>query len=520
MVCSVTILAALVAAILYYCFAERLIRAMYYGESWSILNDLIRYQQKKPVEHYINLSDRVFYEIWFLSGIAFPFIILLKEFIFSRRKQKVPQVCVGRATMDQAIDSKISVSQIMIILGISFGVRVIFLPWVSDLPLASDENYYWSVAKLLGRGEFASTILRPPLWGYALAIPSFLYDHVFSGRIFSTIFGTCTPVLVYLLTIRIFNRRTGFIAALIYAVYPEHVCYSHYLWSELIFGMLLLSAVYFFFLFVEDKQKTRSLFISFFMVGISLLSKEFAVIVFAGLMVTLLSLRTQNLLKKALLGCFLFILPVLIYSLIISHVTNRVVILCDAPIGNLRAATGLDSQMTQLSECRKGAITGYLSELKQKKPLQLLRNLRKQFFNLWSPNSFPIVRLLGEHKPESWSYNISRPWPWVCIIAGCYIFVVLTGLTGICLDENRPFKIFSIVCLVGLFMIGVLAFLCSRFRLPFTFIFVIYSAHLLQNWKKLIGHPDNLIRIFFLLIFLRIFVHIVQTKIFTFGVWG
>ena len=174
MVCSVTILAALVAAILYYCFAERLIRAMYYGESWSILNDLIRYQQKKPVEHYINLSDRVFYEIWFLSGIAFPFIILLKEFIFSRRKQKVPQVCVGRATMDQAIDSKISVSQIMIILGISFGVRVIFLPWVSDLPLASDENYYWSVAKLLGRGEFASTILRPPLWGYALAIPSFL----------------------------------------------------------------------------------------------------------------------------------------------------------------------------------------------------------------------------------------------------------------------------------------------------------------------------------------------------------
>jgi len=495
--------------LLYECFAHQLVRAMYEGRSIGALNNLIKYQCKKPVGHYLELADTTFYKLWLLSGIAFSLLLTAKGLLdFADSKRWL---------------SSESILNIKIVFLASLGIRAMFLPFVINLLLAADESYYWNVPKYLARGDFVSVVLRPPLWGCLLAIPAWFLDHPFTGRLFATVIGACTPVLIYLLTEKVFNKRTGLVAALIYAAYPEHVGYSHYLWSEILFGFLCLLSLYLFFVFVNARRRNLFLFLSFFVAGLALLTKEFAVILVVGLLVTLFFLKTQNKIKKILLACFLFLLPTLGYSFAASRITNRVIILADAPIGNFSQATaeGPKPKFPYSFETRENLMSELLSSLWERSLYDTLRSMQKQFYNLWTPNSFPVFRLLPMTRPDShWGYGASKPWPWIALVVGGYIIIIVAGIVGLCLADITPFGIFSTVSLVCLSSTSIFAFLCSRFRLPFMFIFAIFTAHLLVNWKILIGNKVKKKRLLPLAILLILFIHIVYIKANTLGTWG
>jgi 4-amino-4-deoxy-L-arabinose transferase-like glycosyltransferase len=55
--------------------------------------------------------------------------------------------------------------------------------------------------------------------------------------------GTVLVALVFLLGQALFDARTGLLAALIAAIYPELVAYSHFLWSETLFAVLLVAGL-------------------------------------------------------------------------------------------------------------------------------------------------------------------------------------------------------------------------------------------------------------------------------------
>jgi len=514
----------LVVSLLYTALGHQLVAAMYEGRAPDILNNLIKYQHKKPVEHYLVLADKLFYrtvfEVWLFSCLALPFFIILRSFFRHDRPLSVEsELTVAQPHGSLSACSQYSISHIKIIFFAALLVRIAFLPFVVNLPLAGDEEYYWSVPKLLADGDFSSTVLRPPLWGYLLAIPAAVLDQPIAGRILAALIGACTAPLAYLLGTRLFDKRTGLIAGLIYAFYPEHVAYSHGLWSEVLFGFLGLLWAYLFFLFAEDKQKNKFLFLSFFVGGFALLAKEFAVILFAGLVVAMFFLKTKHKIRKALICCFLFFLPAFAYSLTLSCITKRVVVLSDAPVSNFRQVV-IGENFTYDFDKREELVSGLIGAVGKRTFRQTIRTMKSQFYNLWTPNSFPIVRLLAGHTPEIWDYGLSRPWPWVYLVAGGYIFVILAGLTGLCLARPGPFKNFAIVSLVCLSSTCILALLCSRHRFPFTFIFILYTAHLLVNAKALLGNPKNTARIVVLVILLRLFAEIVLCKLPTFGSWG
>lgn len=369
-------------------------------------------------------------------------------------------------------------------------------------------------------GDFISTILRPPLWGYLMVIPDLIVRHSIAGRTFTALIGAFAPVLVYFLAKKLFGKRTGFVAGLIYALYPEHIAYSHYLWSEVLFGILCLLSVYFFFVFVNNQQKSGHLFLSFFSAGVALITKEFALILFAGLLFTFFSLKPNRALKKAFICCALFILPVVTYSIAISLVTESVIILNDAPVSNFRIAAGMEAHFEYSFEGREDSLCSLISFLKNRKLSETLRSMKEQFYNLWTPNSYPIIRLFSFYKPQNWSYGISQPWPLTILVAGYYILVVIVGIAGLCLVDNKTYLAFSVTSLVCLSLTSTLALLCSRFRLPFMFIFVIYSASLLTNVKSLIGNLKKPIRVITLGLLLALFAHIIYVKWSTLGFWG
>jgi len=497
---------ALAGTILYECFGDNIIEDIYQGKSLDILNDLIKYQHKKPVEHYLQRANSVFYAVLALGIVVLIVPPCLKSF-------------VGKCVKERRIDQD-SVSQAKRIFLLALGLRIIILPFLLNLKTAGDEGYYWRVPQHLMSSEVTETVLRPPLWGYMLLVPVLICKHPIAGRAISVLIGSLTPVLVYVLAKLMFNKRIGFLAALLFAFYPEHIAYSHYLWSEILLIPLCLLAGWFFFSFVKDQYKTHFLYLGFLTVGIALLAKEFALMAFLGMITALFFVKTKQKLKKMLIGCLLFILPAVTYSVTISCVTDNVIILSDAAISNFRQAADIDEHFNYSFQGRKDSLHGLVEHIRSRSLSETLEKMKEQFFSLWTPNSFPIIRLLSLHKPEKWNYGFPYPWPLVCLTVGFYVFIIVTGLAGMCLTEWDLFKTFSVTCLVTLSLTGVFALLCSRFRLPYMFIFVIYSACFMTDMPALLPNLKRCSKTIPLAILIIVFLLILYAKMPLLGQWS
>jgi hypothetical protein len=64
---------------------DEIVKNMYYGRSFDFLNDLIKHQQTKPVEHYINLANSVFCRAFFMTVLVLAFVNLIVCSILFRK---------------------------------------------------------------------------------------------------------------------------------------------------------------------------------------------------------------------------------------------------------------------------------------------------------------------------------------------------------------------------------------------------------------------------------------------------
>jgi 4-amino-4-deoxy-L-arabinose transferase-like glycosyltransferase len=502
-----------VCVLAYRCFGHTLIQAVYEGKTISIFDSLIRYQYKKPVEHYTALGDRLFWELCVTLGVGSTLLVLIGECLVFYRKRQTPVLAAVDRPNEAQARMQLPWKCLIAIYLLSLLIRGSFLPWVSKLPLASDENYYWSVSHSLTDGNFAATVHRPPLWGYVLGLPAAIYDDPFSGRILSVILGSFAPVFVALLATRVFDRKTGVGAALLYAIYPEHVFYSHYVWSELLFGLLSIVVVYLFVLYVQ--KPTKKLFVGTFVAaGVTLLAKEFAVVIFAALALTLLCTQVRHKLQKVIVASLIFFSFATVYSGVASLMTRRIVVLNDAMRVNFRLATQFRAEEINHEAAAAESSPRWLGFEAR------LKAFRRQFFHLWTVNSFPAARLLGRHMPETWSYGFSRPWPLVYLLVGYYIAIMGLGIAGLCLARLNIFWVFSVLVLGGLSATALFCFLCSRFRLPFMFVPVIYAAHLLMDHSALATNLRNPLRSSALIALIWLFSHITRVTVPMLGGWG
>ncbi len=140
----------------------------------------------------------------------------------------------------------------------------------------------------------------------------------------------------------------------------------------------------------------------------------------------------------------------------------------------------------------------------------------RQVYNLWTPNSFFIFRLL--HADQKYD-NFPYPHFMAYLSALMYILVIALGFIGICCVEEKSFRIFTAANLLFLSFTGTLFLLCSRFRIPFIYLFIIYTSVVLSNPKavlKKITWPKAIL----LGIVLLIFADIIMSKHASFGYWG
>ena len=145
-------------------------------------------------------------------------------------------------------------------------LRVSVLEQIFPAKLLGDEMYYVVVASNLaaGQGHLYSEnarALRPPAHAWLLsqfADPDALMESERTSRTgrqgvrlaalrpllgVEVALGTALVVVTAILGWGLFDRRTGLVAGAIAAVYPTFVAYSHLLWAETLFALLITSAL-------------------------------------------------------------------------------------------------------------------------------------------------------------------------------------------------------------------------------------------------------------------------------------
>ena len=145
----------------------------------------------------------------------------------------------------------------LIVLLVAFVVRLITLPLAAHLPTHGDETTYMAMAEaFLGHakltfpamgypnGEMDLLLWWPPLWGLFLVPAALANDSVLVGRMISVTVSALTALPIYFIAHEKFGRTTALSAGLIFAVMPEFVLFSQYLWSENLYCLLVLTAIW------------------------------------------------------------------------------------------------------------------------------------------------------------------------------------------------------------------------------------------------------------------------------------
>ena len=110
---------------------------------------------------------------------------------------------------------------IVIVLLLSFLLRVIYISYPSEV--------WWDAATYMGMGKYIYSlghagffeIERPLIWPLVLGFFWKLnISMVWAGRVIELLLSTASVFLVYLIGSRVFNKKTGIIAAVFFSFSP------------------------------------------------------------------------------------------------------------------------------------------------------------------------------------------------------------------------------------------------------------------------------------------------------------
>ena len=138
---------------------------------------------------------------------------------------------------------------LLLVFGIALVLRVAFVLW-APAGLVSDADYYHGHALALMNGngytnaDGSPAILWMPGWPAFLAgLYAIFGPAVRVAQFANALLGAGTAVIVCALGSRLFDRRTGWVAGILWAIWPGVLFYTAVLFSEVLFAALLGGAI-------------------------------------------------------------------------------------------------------------------------------------------------------------------------------------------------------------------------------------------------------------------------------------
>jgi hypothetical protein len=125
----------------------------------------------------------------------------------------------------------------------SAALKIVLAIALADIEPRYDETEYAKFGQAIAQNGEKPVLWRAPgyqtfiAWGWSLAGGRFL-----GVRLLQSLISIATTIVVYRIGRRLWNERAGFAAGAFTAFYPTDVAFSHLLWSESLYGALVIIA--------------------------------------------------------------------------------------------------------------------------------------------------------------------------------------------------------------------------------------------------------------------------------------
>lgn len=137
---------------------------------------------------------------------------------------------------------------LLVALAVALLLRAAALALYWDIEGRGDERVHYVLGVLVTHlGPDAITRWAPAYEFFQAFAYSLLRPEPWAAKALQVLVSTATVGLIYALTLRLGGRRPARIAAFVAALYPSFIAYSHYLYPETLYILLLTGSVYAFF---------------------------------------------------------------------------------------------------------------------------------------------------------------------------------------------------------------------------------------------------------------------------------
>lgn len=389
-------------------------------------------------------------------------------------------------------------------------VRLGVLFVVSPTPLAGDElDYFWRAAERAQGIEPEDVGFRPPLMELA-------YGALFRGtgasipaaRIATVLLGVLLLVPLHDVARRFGGRRTALLATALAALYPNFVAFSHYLWSETIYLLLVLSGICLICSHLE-RPALWKLGLAGMAFGASALARVVGV-AFPVLAAGWLAWRARDELRRSLRplaapACLLaaVALPIAPWTASlnregqpfapITRTTWYYLYLGNAEPPGTSPVIHYESLGETRIEREAKARTLVLQEIRRRLPAWPFEKIASELPSFFSPKSFAVRRLLMPADVE-WAVNL--PWryrfrfEWLdgravrvtaaAATVGAYVVVVLAGAAGLALMPGSRWRTLLLLFVLSQIAPTIVTFAVSRFRIASMAVAIIGAAWLVR----------------------------------------
>lgn len=424
----------------------------------------------------------------------------------------------------------------------SFLVRFIYLNQISDSPLFNypimDEKYHVTLADQINSDDGLpdEPFFRAPLYPYLLAKLLKVTSHsYYKVRLIQSVLGSFLPIILLLIGIKLFDRKTALTAAFICALYPTFIYYDATMLITPI--MVLLSMFLIYNIAARDSGKITSYIIFGVLLGVAGLARPNILLYGPLLFIWLwLIVKPKIGLKKSLINyitmgvlAFIVIIPVTIRNYQVSG--DPVFIAWQGGlnffIGNNKESTGWSATLPGIDATWEGGYNESIAMAEYEMGRKLKRSEVSDYwydrafdeikddFSHFISLTFKKIRLLinGYEIPNNQNIYMSReyapiikPLLWNSPFYFPFGLIAPLGLIGLFISLRNWRKFLFIY----LFIIAyggsfVLFFISARFRqplIPILILFAAYAIFTLWNWFKEKNYRALAITLFCLLVLL------------------
>ncbi len=393
---------------------------------------------------------------------------------------------------------------LLIVLLIALIVRLIYLWNYSHLPdwtqLTVDNWYHFNWAMNIVHGNILgdTTYFRAPFYIYCLAALFKLFgSSLWVARLFGLVIGLTSIALTYAIGSRVFNSKTGLLAALIQALFPIVIYFEFELLLDPLF-MLLMQGGILALLFWWDTGRGSRIFLAGLLLGLSAITRPTSLVLLPVMLIVIIALRknTRWLLRQLalfILGLVLTVGPIFVRNLAVAKdptlISSQGGI--NLYIGNNPSADGLTavmpeplgynwriSQITYIAEQAEGhSLTpGEVSSYWTGQAIDWILAHPGRFLQLYAKKLYHTVENLEASNNRSLGYFFDKvPLLRYNPLTFGIIFALAVGSLACGAARNRKASLLIVLILTYTF-VAALFFFTSRFRLPLIPLYLVLAS--------------------------------------------